>query len=50
MKPYYLYVKYYCWVHIFAVSGVMLCVKSYDTYVNYQKENNDVSIPLSNIT
>lgn len=49
MKPY-LYVKYYCWVHIFAVTGVMLCIKSYDTYVNYQKENNDVSTPLSNIT
>ena len=54
-----LYAKYYCWVHICAVTGIMFCIKSYDTYLNAKNANaknanakNDVSTstPLGNIT
>ena len=46
IKPY-LYEKYYCFVHIFAVTGIIFCIKSYDTHFNSKNkgyntnENNE---------
>ena len=37
----YLYKKYYCLVHIFAVTGIIFCIKSYDTHLKNQRDNKN---------
>jgi|LakMenE01Jun11ns_1017448.scaffolds.fasta_scaffold9446741_1 hypothetical protein len=39
IKPY-LYANYYCLVHLFAVTGIMFCIKSYDTHFNSKNKSS----------
>jgi drug/metabolite transporter (DMT)-like permease len=47
MKPY-LYKNYYCWVHVFAVTGIVMCIKSYDIHFNSNVKDMTINNNIDN--